>query len=96
MVYFGALFIPPGLLIGLLESTRRRRLIFGGAYLVMASASLEIILALTSGRWLLWGNVPVVAAVGGLVLVVTVAILSPANLQRSRERRPCTAAESSL
>ncbi len=50
IVYFGVLFFPAGVLIGLLGSSRRHRMVIGVVYLVMASMLLELTLVVVSGR----------------------------------------------
>jgi glycopeptide antibiotics resistance protein len=96
MIYFSMLFLPPGVLIGLLGSTRRRRVVFGSLYAVTASVLLEVTLVLASGRSFAWGNVLVVAAVGALVLVACFAILARPDRRHPGEGRSWIATESSV
>jgi VanZ family protein len=96
MVYFGGLFLPPGVLIALLGSTRRHRAVFSGVYVVVAAVLLEMTLVLVSGRSFAWGNVVMFGTVGALVLVAVAAVLSQPDLQRRQARRWWIATESSI
>jgi hypothetical protein len=95
MAYVAGLFILPGILIGLFALTRRQQLTLGGTYLVMTSMMLELTQSLASGRSIDWGNAFVAGAVGALVLVASVTILSQSEL-RHHERYQWIATESSI
>jgi glycopeptide antibiotics resistance protein len=96
IIFFGGLFLPPGVLIGLLGSSRRHRMVIGVAYLVMASMLLELTLVLASGRTFVWGNVLLIGSVGALVLAAAATILARPAPRRSDERPWWIATESSV
>jgi VanZ family protein len=96
MVYFSGLFLPPGVLIALLGSSRRHRVVFGGVYVAVAAVLLEVTLVLVSGRSFAWGNIAMFGTVGALALVAVGAVLSQPDSEGCQERRWWIATESSI
>jgi VanZ family protein len=96
IVYCGALFLPPGVVIALLTSARRRRLLFGSLYVVLAPVLLEGTLVLVSGRTFDWANVAMFSALSALALLAAISLLSQHDVRRGQERRWSIATENSV
>jgi VanZ family protein len=84
LAYLVVLCLMPGVLLGMAQ-TAARRLVFGGAWIVVFAILLETTLVVTSGREFRWSNVGVNAAVG--VAVLTLAGGTVATLLSTEESR---------
>lgn len=74
--YLVALFIPPGVLLGVFVTTRRHQLLFGAVYVLTVALLLESALVVASGRAYDWDNVGATAGVGAIVLILLGAALN--------------------
>ena len=76
IAYFGALFLPPAALIGVLGHSRRDRIRLAVGYLFAFTVLLEITLTTIGGRVFDWSNIGVSGGTGALVLLVVIGAVS--------------------
>jgi hypothetical protein len=83
--YVAAVFVPPGVLLGLFGTTFRHVLRAGALYLLSASLLLEAVLVVVSGRAFDWANVGVIGTTGAIVLSLLIVSLYESDARGHRQ-----------
>jgi VanZ family protein len=86
IAYFGALFLPPAVLIGVLGHSRRDQIRLAVGYLLAFTVLFEITLTLIGGRPFDSKNIGATGAIGALVLLVVIgAVSAPGGRSQATE-----------